>query len=200
MKYILTIITIAIITTVSSADTTAVDTSAIEVRQYQLTLRLDMSYLPVNSIEFDNLNSTYEVYDNIYYRFGAEYAVSDLVTAGPSIEYMNRHIEPISTLGLDITAFNFLVDFKLNHKFTDSGKTKMIFGFGTGLASLSEEGGESQTGVIFYVSTGFDIALWKNIGLDMIYRYQFSHLKIEYSNYKYDGSALQFGLNYGLNL
>ena len=76
----------------------------------------------------------------------------------------------------------------------------MVFGCGTGMASLTEKDGESNSDIIFYGMIGFDIKLWRDIGLDLLYRYQLSKLKVEYREYHYDGSTIQFGLNYGVNL
>lgn len=194
IKRIIILNSIVLLFQITYADSTDVD--SMPVRTDRIAARLNVTYVPVNSIDFTNRNVTYDVYDNVFYRLAFEYYVSGLLAVGPSIELMIREIEPDVTSKEDITVFNFLVDSKLVHNLVDSGSSKMIFGFGVGFMNLKKENGQSGTGNIFYVSTGLDIGLSRDVGLDLIYRYQLAKTKIEYREYRYNGSAIQVGLNY----
>jgi len=198
MRIIIIILLLLSSFSISYADSTNVSDQ--NVRNYPLVFRLNMTYVPVGSIEFTNTSTTYDIYDNLYYRFSAEYLFLEFLSGGVSAEYMKKHIDPVSYHNIDITGMNLLADFKLVHNLTETGSTKLLTGFGTGIASLKEESGESNSNIIFYGVTGLDIALWRNLGFDLIYRYQFTNMKIGYSKYSYNGSSLQFGLNYGIEL
>lgn len=175
-------------------DSTAV--SPMAVPHENITARANITYVPINSIEFTNRDNTYDVYDNLFYRLALEYHISNLISIGPSLEFMKRKVEPDAIFHKQITAYNILVDSKLKHNLIDSGNSRMTFGFGVGVMSLKEETGQSGKGAIFYAATGLDIGIWDNVGLDFIYRYQLSHVDIEYRKYRYDGSSIQMGINY----
>jgi len=174
--------------------------AAADQSQGQLTVRADLSYVPISEIEFTNRDLKYEIYDNLTYRGSLEYRISNILSIGPAFEYMARHISPDATFSEDIRLYNLYADFRFNHALTDSGANYFVFGLCTGISSLNEDNGAAGRGFLFYGVVGFDIALSKLVGLDLIYRYQDSRIDVEDRIYRFDGSALQAGLNYRFRL
>lgn len=166
----------------------------------QLTFRASVNYVPTGTLDFNNIEGRYDLYDNVFYRFAAEYSITKLFSIGPSFEILKKHIEPSAIYDDDILTYSFYADFRLNYGFTDSGKSLFVVGVGPGVSSLHESAGQKDSGFSLYGLAGFDLPLHKDLGIDFFYRYQTSHFKIEFREYKYDGSALQAGLNYRIKI
>ena len=165
-------------------------------RRIRITTRVDFAYVPVGEIDFKNRDVQYEIYDNLLYRASCEYFVSDLISIGPGFEYSKKRVNPEATFDEDMTQTNFYLDFRINHSLTDSGANYLVFGLGTGIGRISESDNVSGTGFGLYGIVGFDIMLGSSMGLDLLYRYQASSATVEDHDYKFNGSALQAGLNY----
>ena len=163
----------------------------------QLTTRLGLLYVPVGLIKYSNSDRTDEIYDNLAYRVSAEYYLSDVFSIGPGFEYYSKHVDPYGSYFNDnISMYSLYLDFRINHGLTDSGGNYLVFGAGSGVSNLSEKRGKSNAGFSLYVITGLDIALYKSIGLDLLYRYQTARITIEEKDFRFERSALQAGLNY----
>jgi hypothetical protein len=162
----------------------------------RITTRIDFAYVPIGEIDFANRNVQYEIYDNLLYRASCEYFVSDLISIGPGFEYSKKRVNPEATFDEDMTQTNFYLDFRINHSLTDSGANYLVFGLGTGIGRISESDNVSGTGFGLYGIVGFDIMLGSSMGLDLLYRYQANSVTVEDHDYKFNGSALEAGLNY----
>jgi hypothetical protein len=167
----------------------------------QLTFRADINYVPTGSIDLGNTSSSYTIYDNVFYRFSGDYPLYSILSIGPSFEIMKKRIEPSAIYHDDISVYSFYLDLRVNYLFIESGKSLFVLGAGSGMSSLHEGGsGSSDNGFTAYGLVGFDLPLYSNLGLDLAYRYQTAHFKIGAHEYKFDGSALQAGLNYRIGL
>ncbi len=162
----------------------------------KITARLDMTYIPIGVIKFTNDNSSYDFYDNLAYRFSIEYHLSELISIGPGFEYLPKNVNPHASFNDDITLSNYYLDCRFNHTLIDSGTSYMIFGVGTGFSRLKESNGGGSDGFCLYGMVGFDIALYKSAGIDLFYRYQVNEITIDDRIYRFNGSAIQAGLNY----
>jgi len=195
------ILIVAILTLmVISAYGEPADSSSMIPEPKHLTVRFNISYIPTSSLERENYDVNYDIYDNVFYRGEVDYFITKIFSLGGSLEYLNRHIEPNAIHKRDITGYSFYLDFKVNHNFTDSTYNYLVLGLGSGLTNLHEKNGGSATGYSFYGSIGFDLAIGGPIGCDLLYRYQLSKITIEDWEYRYNGSAIQVGLNYRIKL
>jgi opacity protein-like surface antigen len=165
-------------------------------RSHRITARLDLNYVPVSSTKFNNRDETYDIYDNLFYRVAIDYAIGDFLTIGPSFEYLNRHIEPTILDKRKISVYGYFLECRFNYNFTDSSSSFFVLGMGTGIAYLKEAIGNSNTGVAWYGVVGLDLAVSGPVGCDLLYRYQLTRVKVEDRDYRFDGSAIQAGLNY----
>jgi opacity protein-like surface antigen len=165
----------------------------------RITARLSMLYIPVGTIKFISPDTKNNFYDNLAFRISAEYFISDYFSLGPGIEYLSKHVKPEQgyPFDADIKLYNFYFDCRYSYPLTDSETSYLVMGIGTGIGSLDESGDARETGFCLYGLLGFDIALSHDVGLDLLYRYQTNRMTIDYErNYRFEGSALQAGLNY----
>jgi len=162
-----------------------------------LAMRLNLSYKPTISIEPDNSSETSEAFDFTGYKIAVDYQVSKLIAIGPAFEYLNKEIERFGYYQNEgLSRFELTLSGKLNHHLTDTGRNYLVFGIESGYGSIKEKDGDSGNGYMLAALIGLDIALSGMLGLDFIYRYQYSGYKVDDINYRFDGSALQVGLNY----
>ncbi|MCD6163333.1 MAG: hypothetical protein J7K40_13115 [candidate division Zixibacteria bacterium] len=166
------------------------------INHRKITTRIGISYVPIGEIEFTNNNSSYDIYDHLSYRVSTEYYFSDLLSIGPSFEYLKENINPLGYFDTDIVLCGYYMECRINHCLTDSGANYMVFAMGTGLSSLEETGGYNGKGFCIYGVIGLDIAVAGPVGLDMLYKYQLNTISVEDRDYRFNGSTMQAGLNY----
>lgn len=165
------------------------------------TVRADVNYVPTGSIDFRNTTGSYDIYDNLFYRISGDYSFFNIFSAGPGFEIMKERIEPSAIYHDNISVYSFYLDLRMNYPFTESGGSLFVLGAGSGLSSLHEGvSGLSDKGFTGYGLVGFDLPLYDGLGLDLAYRYQTARYKVDFREYKFDGSALQVGLNYRIRL
>jgi hypothetical protein len=174
------------------ADSTAAPAEAMP----HIIARMDISYIPVGTIKYDNTNEKINIYDNVFYRLSAEYFITDLFSVGPSFEYQSRHLDPTGYSDYNVKSYGFFLDFRTNYNFTDSSYNYMVIGLGSGAVNLGEKGNSSATGFAIYGIIGLDLAVSGPVGCDLIYRYQFAQIGAPFREYRYNGSVVQTGLNY----
>lgn len=163
--------------------------------------RIGLVYFPTGSFKMPSSIDKLVFYDSFAFKFGAAYSISEYLSIGPGIEYLNRKVNPDATFSAKINIISFLADARFSYPMTDSGSSNFILGLGTGICRLTEKGSRSENGPSIYAMIGFDIGLRKNIGLDIIYRYGFMRVNLEnVREYRYDSWALQTGLNYRFKL
>jgi hypothetical protein len=187
----ITLIAIMLLTASSYAD--QVDSAN---NQIKITTRLSFSYVPIGSIEFTNRDVKYDIYDNLAYRVSVEYHLSELVSLGPGFECLKKNVNPDGTFNDDIVQYNFYLDCRFNHCLTDSSENYLVFGVGTGISNLKEMHDENGNNFCLYGDIGLDISLHKSVGLDLLYRFQTNKITVDDRIYRFNGSALQAGLNY----
>lgn len=162
----------------------------------KITTRIGISYVPIGEMKFTNNDISYDIYDHLSYRVSIEYYFSDLLSIGPSFEYLKENINPHGSFDTDITLYGYYLECRFNHVLTDSGANYMIFAMGTGLSSLTETSDYNGKGFCIYGAIGLDIAISDPVGFDFIYRYQLNTISVDDRDYRFNGSAIQAGLNY----
>lgn len=165
----------------------------------RITARLSISYIPVGTIKFISPDTKNNFYDNVAFRISAEYFISEYFSVGPGIEHLSKHVklEQGYPFEANIKLYNFYFDCRYSYPLTDAETSYLVMGMGTGIGSLDESGDARETGFCLYGLLGFDIALSHDVGLDLLYRYQTNRITInDERNYRFEGSALQAGLNY----
>jgi hypothetical protein len=164
---------------------------------HRITTRFDLVYNPIGAIKTPSSDSRLTFYDSFAFKLAAEYFVSDYISIGPGIEYLSRKVNPDATFSANIKLIGYYLDGRFNYPLTDSGKSYLVIGLGTGISTLAEAGGSSSNGPSIYSIIGLDIGLRPNIGLDLLYRYGFTGIELKnIREYRFEGWALQAGLSY----
>jgi opacity protein-like surface antigen len=167
----------------------------------QGALRAGFVYFPTGSVKMPSDDVRLTFYDSFAYKFGAEYSISEYVSVGPGIEYLNKKVNPDATFSTKISLVSLYLDARLSYPMTDSGKSCFVIGLGTGMVRLTEKGSGSENGPSIYTIVGFNIGLGTKMGLDLLYRYGFTRVDLEkVREYRFTSWALQTGLSYRLKL
>jgi hypothetical protein len=175
--------------------------SLTQARTNEGIARVGFTYLPTGTMKMPADVEGRTFYDSFALRIDLSYAVSDYLEIGPGIEFINKKVNPDATFSSKISVISALADARFSYPMTDSGSSNFVVGLGTGVCKLTEKGSGSATGPNIYGIIGFDIGLGKDMGLDLLLRYGFARAELEnIREYRYNGWALQTGLNYRFRL
>jgi hypothetical protein len=172
-----------------------------EETNHRGAVRAGFVYFPTGSVKMPSDNVRLTFYDSFAYRFGADYYISEYVSVGPGIEYLNKKVNPDATFSAKVSLISIFTDARFSYPMTDSGKSCFVLGLGAGISNLSEQGSGSKSGPSIYTIVGFDIGMGTNMGLDLLYRYGFTNIEIKnVREYRFTSWALQTGLSYRFKL
>ncbi len=172
-----------------------------QAQTHKAEARIGLVYFPTGSVKMPSSIDKLTFYDSFAYKLGAAYSVSEYLSIGPGIEYLNKKVNPDATFSAKINVVSILADARFSYPMTDSGSSNFVLGLGTGLCRLSEKGSGSENGPSIYATIGFDIGVGTNMGMDLLYRYGFSRVDLEnVREYRFDSWALQTGINYRFKL
>lgn len=198
-RWVLLIVIILLVPITSAGQKVGIDLENDLTSPQKFTARLCISYIPVGTIKFIPRDVKDYFYDNLVYRVSAEYFISEYFSVGPGFEYLDKKVtvEQDYPFTARVRLYCLYLDSRYNHPLTDTGTSYLVFGMGTGIGKLNESDNAEETGFCLYGLIGLDIALWHDIGMDFLYRYQTTRMTINNDrNYRFEGSALQTGLSY----
>jgi hypothetical protein len=168
---------------------------------HQTVCRLGFVYFPTGSVKAPADVERSIFYDSFAYRLGGEYFLSDYLSVGPGIEYLNRKINPDAYLSSKISLVSIYIDARFSYPMTDSGRSCFVIGLGTGVSHLAEKGSVAKTGPSIYSIAGFNIGVGKNMGWDLLYRYGFTRVDLPtVREYRFESWAFQTSLSYRFKL
>jgi hypothetical protein len=169
----------------------------------EFELGFGLNYTPVERIKYVGTFLTdYNIVDNVSWEGRFSYLYKDGIKGGLEFDYSGRtiHPRPFTTDDIKIWQAGAFSDY--NFEIIESGKDKLLFGFETGYARLSDKyQGRTKSDGSFWITgmTGLKFKLFSKIWGEIDYR--ISHLQFDivydlHQRYIFTGSSLRVALDY----